>query len=66
MFIDMMIAMMIFTAGYIVYCGKYYEEVAGMIGGAGGKIRDWGRRFESGSLRRGSLKSQRRWVWMRR
>ena len=46
MFIDMMIAMMIFTAGYIVYCGKYYEEVAGMIGGAGGKIRDWRRRFE--------------------
>ena len=48
MFIDMMIAMMIFTAGYIVYCGKYYEEVAGMIGGAGGKIRDWRRRFEKG------------------
>ena len=46
MFVDMMISMMIFTAGYIVYYGRYYEEVAGMIGGAGSKIRDWRAGFE--------------------
>ena len=53
MFIDMMIAMMIFTAGYVVYHGRYYEEVAGITGGAGGKMRDWGRRFERGVSEKG-------------
>ena len=53
MFVDMMISMMIFTAGYIVYYGRYYEEVAGMIGGAGSKIRDWRAGFEKGVSEKG-------------